>query len=578
MPSIFANAMEDSDVMNEFQSVIEPETLAEASSAAAEEFQEIESTGKTVDDLVEGQSKMMDVQAEVEYALEHGGLTSQAQRMLKKSLTHIVGKNITNKRLPALENFEGNNRVYSTVIALEGIMQTVKDFWTAIKNQAVQFWNKTKSWYIKTFDVANKIIARAKKVNERSSSISASAKENSFEFSGAKLLAVNYQTKDPQVCINGYEALNVVVVGAVENLSKENSSTKADKMLEDFRSLLTSSRTNATKQYKSGQDVGALFAKSLNEWYTSSLQENPFKPDITEMENDPALKTKLNGGDERVEVRRGANLPGNRTIFKTSIDFGKNPNTDPIELLKANRPVISDTLAKPKELEETADVKTLNVGQIGKIAEVAESLGETILKYKTEFESRDRFFNNMMKGLDQIVKELDGKDIATESFEGFAMEASGKVGNGMPKPNARPKTNNRNQPRPKPQPQPQTQPNPTPTAGSANATQAQPQPGQNPAGASGGGSQPPAVINNPGTNAPDDEPEQHNTAATQTAEEAESIKAQNEVDKYFRRLASTLAGLFRRDMSYQGQLITMGIKSSNVYLTYAEQSLAQYGV
>ncbi len=638
MPSIFANAMEGSDTLNEFHKVIDPQTLAETSAAALEEFQEIEGTGKTVDALVDDQSKVMEIQDEVEHAMEDGGLTPQAQRILKKSLTAIIGRNLVGRRLPAMENFEGHNRVYATAIALEGIMQTVKDFWTAIKNQVTQFWNKTKSWYIKTFDVSNKIIARAKAVNERASSIAASAKENSFEFSGIKFIAVNYQTKEANICITGYEALHNVINGAVENLSKENSSSRADGLIDNMRNMLSTSRANATKQFKdnkaNGQanDVGQLFSKAITDYFIQSNQENPFKPDLSNTVQDQALRTKMNGGDDRIEVLQGDNLPGNRTLFHTAIDPKKNPGVDPIELIKADKPILGDTMAKPKEMEESADVKTLNVGQINKIATIAEEMGETILKYKKEFEARDRFFNKMMKGFDQIVRDLDGADIATESFEGFAMEGNNKGGKGRLNTERRVPQNKQPKPVTNQQGVQQAQPinnvsqssvvsqqnnasvagnsnsttnastttssssgnsaggstsSVTPTTatggsggsggnnggggGSGTSSAAAPA-----AGGSGGGTTPPV---NQGANSAQAAPQPNQQNGNQPdPDDEEERKAVDAVDKYFRRLVGALTGDFRRNVSYQGQLITMGIKSSNAFLSYAEQSLSQYGV
>lgn len=599
MPSIFTNASESSDVMNEFEAVVDPQTLAEASAVVMEEYQDVEASGKLADALVDEQAKVMDIQDDVEVALEHGGLSPRAQRILKKSLIAIIGKNLTSQRIPAMESDDRETKVTATVLALEGIMQTVKDFWTAIRNQVTSFWNKTKSWYIKTFDVSNKIIARAKAVSDRTNAIAAAAKENSFEFSNIKMLAVNYQVKDPNACIAGFEALNQVINGAVENLSKENSSAKADALLDNLKNMLSSTRNNASKQFQenatNGQanDVGQLFSKAINDWYTSNQQENPFKPVLNQQVNDPALRTKLNGADDRIEVLQGPLLPGSRALFHTAIDVQKNPNVDPIELLKANRPVISDPVAKPKEMEDSGDVKTLNSGQITKIATIAEEMGTTILKYKKEFEARDRYFNKMMKGFDQMVRDIDGSNIATESFDGFAMEGNGNNNNQrysrqqrIPQNGSKQNQTNSNSATTNTT---QTTAN-TSTSGGTSAASNNSNSNNNVNSNSGSN-------NNVNTNTTTTTTTNNqnvnpaaNTTATQTIQstnqqsnnqqdqkdEAEK-KAIEAVDKYFRRLVSAFTGSFKRDISYQGQLITLGIKSANVYLTYAEQSLSQYG-
>lgn len=402
-----------------------------------------------------------------------------------------------------------------------------------------------------------------------------------------------------------------------------------------MRNMLSTSRANATKQFKdnkaNGQanDVGQLFSKAITDYFIQNNQENPFKPDLSNTVQDQALRTKMNGGDDRIEVLQGDNLPGNRTLFHTAIDPKKNPGVDPIELIKADKPILGDTMAKPKEMEESADVKTLNVGQINKIATIAEEMGETILKYKKEFEARDRFFNKMMKGFDQIVRDLDGADIATESFEGFAMEGNNKGGKGRLSTERRVPQNKQPKPVTNQQGVQQAQPinnvsqssvvsqqNNTPVAGNSNSTtnastttssssgnsaggstssvtpttatggsggnngggggSGTSSAAASAAGGSGGGTTPPV---NQGANSAQAAPQPNQQNGNQPdPDDEEERKAVDAVDKYFRRLVGALTGDFRRNVSYQGQLITMGIKSSNAFLSYAEQSLSQYGV
>lgn len=557
MFSISGVAAESSPVVNEFHKVNEPEAMAELSAGALEEYSEAECAGNDLSTLIDDQCKVMDIQEDVEVSLESGGLTPQAQRILKKSLTTIVGQRLASARLPAMENFDSYDRIFPTQIALEGIVQTIKDFWTAIKNQATSFWNKTKGWFIKTFDVSNKIISRAKAIQQRTDSISTSAKENSFEFSGISFIAVDYQVKDPNICISGFEALNKVMVGALDNLSKDNSSNKTEVMLNKLKTTLSNVRNQTTAEYKKGQqsgqevDIAGLSKKALSDWFEQTKKENPLKPQLTNQVQDQALAAKVTGGDNRVTVLQGDNLPGNRTLFATFIDPGNHPNEDVVDIIKSYRMHIADTSAKPKEMESTADVKTLNVAQINKIGSIAEDLGEMVLKYKKEFEARDRYLNSVIKGFDSIMRELEGSDVALESADSAA---PGKTPLTRPKKkvqNAFPQNNN---------PQPQT-----PQTSNAGSTQAATTP--TPAPAAAPASEPAAE--------PESQPESQETDAKEKPEV--DNKAVSEVDKQIKRISSAMLGLFRRDISYQGKLITIGVKSANAFLAYAEKSLAQYG-
>ena len=49
------------------------------------------------------------------------------------------------------------------------------------------------------------------------------------------------------------------------------------------------------------------------------------------------------------------------------------------------------------------------------------------------------------------------------------------------------------------------------------------------------------------------------------------------IDKYARKFVSTWSGMFRKEISLSGSLLTHAMKVGQVFLTYGERSVAQYG-
>lgn len=487
---------------------------------ALEDHDGMVQTSDSVDELIDGQEKLEEVVDVASESFSEGGLSKRGLAILKLTVKNIVGKNLANRSLPAMESYGITHPMQVTAIALEGINDTIKQFWQAIKNQMGKFWNQTKSWYLKTFDVANKIIARAKALDEKANTLTTTPTEKSFEMGGASLLAVDYQVKDPAALLTGLNNMKAILDGSLDTLTKDNQARKSEALLTTSKNLLARLRSAQTKA-ESGVSITPEEKKGLDEAVNPDPNvytvDNLVKTPVTE----EGMKKKL-GLDDQTLAFMSASLPGNRKLFRTEPANTNSQTTTVAEIteaLKRSRHFLGESAEKPREMEDSADVKTLNSSQIGQIASVVGDMGETILKYKKEFEARDKFTSSVVKGFDQIIKELDGTEVEHPSDK-------------------------------KPAPPPSTTTNPAP---------AQPTPAPNPQG--GGNGQ---------------------ASTTQQADgdegDAANLKKPNEgVDKDIRRLANAFMQMFKKQISLSGAIITHSVKVCNVYLTYGERSLAQYG-
>lgn len=531
MPSFFNIATESADNTDD----LDAGTSAPASNdaglleGAMEDHDEMVQTAASVDELVDGQDKLTEAVDVASESFKDGGLSNRGLSILKMVVTNIVGKNIANRSLPSMESYGISHPMQVTAIALEGITDTIKQFWQAIKNQMGKFWNQTKSWYLKTFDVANKIIARAKTLDEKANTLSTVPTEKSFEMGGVGLLAVDYQTKDPVALITGLANMKVVLDTTLDNISKENQNDKSQIVIDTCRNLLTRLRSSNVKA-ELGVDLTPEELKGLDAALSPSINNDAIDKITAQQVGADDMRKKL-GIDEKQIAFESKPLPGNRKLYRIQPIEVKTValTTDLItESLKRSRFILGDTAGKTKEMEESADLKTLNSSQISQIASTVGEMGETILKYKKEFEARDKYVSRIVKGFDQIVKELDGTEVQ------------------HPTPAAKPT--------PAKPAAPAAAPTPAPAAPAATPT-----PAANPNG--GGNGQ---AANT--TQAEGDEGDSANLS-----------KPIDSVDKSIRKLANAMLQEFKKSISLSGSILTHSIKVANVYLTYGERSVALHG-
>ena len=525
--------------------------------AATESHDAMEAEGKAVDLLQDGEDKVQDIKEEVVSATEADGLSPQALKYLQVSLRNIVGKSFANKRLPSMEAAEKEDPHSVARIALEGVVDTIKQFWLAIKNQVGKFWNATKSWYIKTFDVANKIIARAKALSEKTNNMTSSPTEKSFSMGGASLLAVNYSVKEPNDCIKGLATLKTILDTILVNVSKQNQNDKADNLLNSASKLVQAVRSdnaqsaeNLPKIYGSSQIGPALKG--------AFIDDAPKYDNLAKIATDPEMQKKLGIDTQSTTYAISEPLPGNKSFFVIRPANDVDPNIAPtsfeetinlIERIKLYRWLLSDTSAKTKEMDDEQDVKTLMSGQVDQIAGLCEEMGETILKYKKEFEVRDKYIQRVVKGFDNIFKELEQDlDHTKGGVEDRNQQASAMNKTSYQDTQASNKELN----------------DAKASGDSARITAAQEKHDKNVAKQSAA-----AGTYHTSMRSLDE--------ANKNLEANKSKKSTDEIDKTCRKLAQSVLGLFKKNITISGSIVNHTVKTCNAFLSYGEKSSAQYG-
>ena len=502
--------------------------------AALEEHADVQASDKSVDELVDGQDKLTEIAEVAQESLDSQGLSPRALSILKMSVKNIVGKNIANRSVPSMESYNSSDAKEITVIALEGITDTIKQFWQAIKNQLGKFWTQTKSWYLKTFDVSNKIISRAKALEEKAGQLSVSANEKSFDFSQANFIKYNNDVKNTANVIKGVKNVRQLLDETLLQLNAVNQNDKSDKVLEVSRRKLEGLRSQATKHANGASTTWYGQQAELVKALTDSIEPETSIIKMASIDiTDAEMLTKLGvNGQQNIVVKATDILSGDKRLYRTFDNRYLNINGNNVNIpqfidsLKAKRFVLTAAFAKERNLDESVSVPTLNASQIGEIASTVGEMGEIVLKYKQAFDLRDKYINKLVKGFDQIIKELDGTEVK----------------------HVAPSSGNRDTLQ-------RNQENFRRAQTNAGVTGQQPAP-----------QQPAAPQQAPATE-----------SADSNAQPEPADKANDSVDKDIRRLANTMMANFKKSVSISGAVVTHTIKVANAFLSYGEQSLSQYG-
>lgn len=146
------------------------EQVAQADVTEAQ--QETEEAADTVEEAVAAVEELSDVAGVMEDSIEEGeGLTEDAAEIAEVAVESIcarLGYKPAKKPIPSMESFGStSSRLEATKYALEGISDTIKKIWEAIKGFFVRIWDGIKSLWKRLFDAGIRVKARAEKLSAK---------------------------------------------------------------------------------------------------------------------------------------------------------------------------------------------------------------------------------------------------------------------------------------------------------------------------------------------------------------------------------------------------------------------------
>ncbi len=407
-------ATESADSENQQTAMPEDETATSELAEATAEHSEVAAEDDTAEQLGEEQEQVEDLGETI--AEESAGLTPRAARLLNISLSRIVGAKRANKII-ATENYSNSRSAQEDAkqIALEGIKETLKQFWEAIKAQLKKFYNKVKSFFVKVFSAARKLKDRAEKLQSKASDAVGTIEEKSFSFGQTKAIAVDGKYNDPSTVTTG---LNNIRKWIVANLTVQKSD-KYESVIEDTQSAIEKVITALVKDFKGNEGKGAAgMASAGSTFINSKLKEAgviAIAPLGTMSSPDSKLVEMYSGGKTSTDkVTLSSALPGGKAIVSIEATYsGKATGADnlneTIKIVKNTRLILGNDKYTPRDVTE-GDVKTLTTSQIDKVCDDVIEIAESAYTYEKAWEKRDKFQSKLEREIDSIIKDANTDD------------------------------------------------------------------------------------------------------------------------------------------------------------------------
>lgn len=392
----FANGEETHTVANEIAEVQGLQFEAADEDAAAEKLDDEAGQAEEIAEAVE------------EEVAQECALDPTAAKLLKIAFKNIVGKNYAEKTLPATESFTGSraDAREGTRIALEGIKETLKQFWEAIKKQFQKAYDAVKSWIVKTFSAAKKLKERAEKLQSKANDTVGTIEEKSFSFSQTKAIAVDGKYNDAGALTSGLNNVRVLVEKSLTELKKGKVDDAVEATIKNVEASFTGS--GSTRAVSAKELQGAIMAVAAQAGATNGIPSSV---------GDATKYAAQYGAADEVTVDVLVGFPGGKALVHVRPKTLASEDLKGLTtFLKTTRVALGNDKYTPREVSE-GDVKTLTTSQIDKVCDDVIEIGESIFNYEKQWKNRDNFFNKVVKETDQMVKDFDQEDDAKDDMQ-----------------------------------------------------------------------------------------------------------------------------------------------------------------
>ncbi len=401
-----------------YEDGIAPEDMAAAQQLQIEQhtaMEELEALGADIaEDGQEGEllSEAIDTYPQVVEMIQedidnNGGVSTESA----KYLNFILGRAGLDQVISvSVEDFADNSkRLGVTRVSLEGIKETLRNWWENLLNWFKKMREKLKKWWVKNFSAASALKSRANNLTERAKKVTTSnAKEKKLTFNRLQsTLFVGGKFPGAQLPA---ELKKMSDVGETLFGDWQSEGIKAAEAILDV--------VNEATLDKNG--IGT-FATNLQNAIQSGVKFSPagFSPvSGTDVPDDYAKNN-----DARYVVKRTAELPGQKAIYLKQL--GNNMNAggggEGLEKLKNSVDWLStrvfkldNFVKKPKE-DGDAQIDTLTPTNIIEVCGEVETFASIIENYQRNFKAQETANDNIdkfKKVADQVPDEND-RDVVT---------------------------------------------------------------------------------------------------------------------------------------------------------------------
>ena len=304
------------------------------------------------------------------------------ESIMKRMGVHGYGKVI----VASTESFGGSNtRLYATKASLEGVWDTIKEFWKKFKEQVARLFNQIKDFFAKFFDNAEKTkkAAEALKAEVRELG-SKKAKETELKSSVSKAFSEKGKADAGTVSkILGNHSTLLDNAGA--------ATSNFEQVLNKIAGLKLNSDKVTVARATAGELTKFAGAAGIVKGLTTDV------PEKDEVKEDSAAKTKTT-------VKYAGPLFGNRVVAQEVVE-----STDPEDGSVKLSIGLKESSSKPAE-----KAVVLKDGEMASTLDAVIKLCEKVVAYKKEQSKTEAIGKDLSKAADLIVKALDTQNSTGE--------------------------------------------------------------------------------------------------------------------------------------------------------------------
>lgn len=400
-----------------------------------EETAEVEAEDMGADQAVDAHENLEEIEDAVVSAEANGGLTRESAVFAHLAMKAAMGAAdyeyfVRSSKIPSMESFNGgtSSRQRYTTITLEGIGAALRAFWDAIVRQVKKMWAAVKNWYLKVLDAAPRMKKRAEALAKKSSDITGSATEKSFDMGGVNQLHLGSKAPDPSKAV---ATLKIISKGTQDALGDKTSGAY-ESTFEAYEKMLENVADIKDSALKGSSSLSEFYEKSIPKDATKSIAS---KADVVAENATSGFGTTkaVEGGSKRfgtdVDVKGSDELFGGRQVamFVAKAKAGDDGFTL-VRLARNTGPRLIEKAEKAKDIDSTGSFKTLSASDIRSLMDELADICDHIMSYKKAWENRDKQFSKMdaaaKKAVANAEKDKDAVPMKTRLVKDVALGMS----------------------------------------------------------------------------------------------------------------------------------------------------------
>lgn len=366
-----------------------------------EELTVLEESGEVLTEVGEG----------IESAIRRGGLTPEEARAYGIALRAAMRPfGLVKSATASLEGIgtDSNPRMSATRITLEGVKETLKQWWESFKAQLEKLYNTIKGWLLKLFDNIPRIKERANALIKKAGETKGTAKEAKIKLGLVKALRIGAGAPTASALDGGMNDLSEVLANIVE-IKNPEFYKEAEKAMADVGAAMAAEAMAKTAE-KITEDMIAGAQSTADQYYAKKDGGDRFSAEGTIAK----ISDELIGGKVILVKWPSSHKKGDKVMMPDEI---------------ARSIAIEVTDGSEFKGEAKAEFETLTTENVKSLAGKVVAACDKISVYKSAWQSRD----NARKAFDKSVSaaiEKVGKD-ATGEGSGDKIKLVKSLGAGM---------------------------------------------------------------------------------------------------------------------------------------------------